>query len=190
LEELKTVGQRIYSYLGLQGSFKKLFATEQLKNMHLKFVVDMKGLPWYLAYDETHGQFLCNCFPNSFSLRDEVLDIVPSDSRQPNLHEVVDLKEKTAVLLYGTWMNHSKHLAEVGHEISDIKGIFLSNHLECHSIHESRDQFVETLNLIDKKMKNLRIIHYAGHIEHRNLTLGPNDYLDPAHLVKGYGILF
>ncbi|MCI0512284.1 FG-GAP-like repeat-containing protein [candidate division KSB1 bacterium] len=190
LEELKTVGQRIYSYLGLQGSFKKLFATKQLKNVHLKFVVDLKGLPWHLAYDEIQDQFLCNYFPHSYTLRDEVLDVVPSGARESSLYAAIDITEKTTVLLYSTWRNHPKHLVEVEHEISEINQIFHSNHLECTSIHESRDQFIETLNLADKKMKNLRIIHYAGHIEHSNLTLGPNDHLDPAHLTKIYGISF
>jgi len=187
LDELKETGAIIYNFLGLRGFFDTLFAHESIHNAQIYFVVDNLAIPWYLAYHEKSQTFLCEKFPNSFlfqSQPDRYKPAILADSvRKPT-------GTKAIITLFGSWPRHERELAEVPLEIKKIGRVFSGQKIDARKVDASVDEFLKTIHTLAEEKKDLRIIHYSGHIEHNLLALGPNEFFDPAQLVKTFGIHF
>jgi len=186
LKELKNVGKKIFQYFGLRFFFENLFRNEQLKRFHLNIIVENTMIPWYLAFDEVSDKFLCETMPYSFSLRFEKSTALGlfCEPYPPQK------SEKVGIILFGNWENHEKHLTEVENEVKELKKIFATAKLTTLEVDSSSENFVSAVQNSTSEGKNIRIIHYCGHIEYNTLAISPDDFLDPNYFEKAYGISF
>lgn len=188
LQDLKIVGDRIYNFLGLRVFFDTLFDEQTLKHIHLNFVVDDLLIPWHFAYDGKRDEFLCEKFPCSFSFgleKSNALNAFPDHFISNNQ----EYGEKTALLLYGSWKDHPEYLAQVEPEVKDVYDLMTANKIQCAKIDSNSEKFISQIQENYENKKNVRIIHYSGHIKHNVLAISPNEFFDPSCLAKTYGII-
>jgi len=184
-ENLKDIGKRIYEFLGMRGFFNSLFNNTEMKHLHINFITDPFRIPWYLAYDESSDQFLCERFSYSFSCS---LAHSHALNRFRPVNYYKPASEKFTILLFGPWKGHAKELKKVESEVKGLSSFLESRKLDFQTIDTNSDEFIAALQKANTQEKELRIVHYAGHVEHNLLALGPDDYFDPAHLKSTYGI--
>ncbi|MCK5739927.1 ASPIC/UnbV domain-containing protein, partial [bacterium] len=186
-KELQELGTKIHDYFGLTVFFRKLFSEPSLKNTFLQFIVDTNDIPWFLTYSEAEHKFLCDTFPISinFTHNRQSLFTTSEAEKQP-FH-----KNIPAVILIGNaWQNHVKQLNEADAEIRELNRYFKTKLNHSCEICKSSEDFVTQVREFHKEKKNIRIIHYSGHIEHNSLAIGPDDYLSPASLERIYALKF
>lgn len=188
-EDLIEACSMIYAYLGLNGFFDKLFNHEKIENAQLNFHVDNALIPWHLAYNETRNEFLCERFSYSY-----LFNSLKELHKPASLFSAEALKKslgsKAIITLFGSWSNHERQLFEVPVEIKNLSRLFSINKIETRKVDANVDLFLSTIHSLIEENKDLRIIHYSGHIDHNLLALGPNETFDPAQLEKTFGIHF
>lgn len=175
IDILKRVGQRVYQEFGLATTFDELFKLET-QNVFLNIVIDDPSIPWQWAYHSASGTFLCEKFPVSLSFAIEKADL--TNSHLPQKIGINLSAGKSSVLLYGNWSSEPKKaLKEVEKEISSIQRRIVSQEKSSAFICTDTEVFLKTLDNSVKQNKNLRIIHYSGHIENDRLDVSPKQYL-------------
>lgn len=184
-QELRDLGYRIYRFFGLGGFFANLFEFTMEEPMHLDFALDSLLVPWHLAYDENTESFLCERFAHGISSSEEQPEAL---FRGVGGTAVVDGKPDHAILFSGDWYGSDKELKEVTAETRQVAKLLRASGVTVHSIYETIDDLVEKIVALQRQKGNLRIIHYAGHIEQGLLAAGEKDYLAPGFLRESYGL--
>jgi hypothetical protein len=185
-EELRQIGRRIYRFFGLGGLFGELFQLPASPPIHLQFVLDSPQVPWHLAYDEKTGCFLFERFPYGVSFATEKMPLALF--RGPGQTPTIDFNARAVVLFYGDWRGAPKELKEVGAEIQEVEKIVRQAGIEAHLIHQDVDQFAQAILQMQNHNKNLRLIHYCGHVEGNMLAAGKEDYLAAGFLKEAFGL--
>jgi len=181
---LQDIGEKIYQYFGLTRLLEKLFS---LPDMHLHFNVNHPLIPWHWAYQSEIRQYLCEKFSYSISFAGKK-NIQPGNADQ-KMRGAVDHSDKLyAVLFYGDWKGHRKELIHVASEIQELNTILHENKVHVVVVYQDCDRFAETIQQLDRQGKNLRLIHYSGHIENNMLALSENQYFAISYLKQAYGL--
>jgi len=189
LEELKRIGSRIYQNLGLNGFFDTLFSSQKFESIHLNFFVDSLMIPWHLAYHEKSDSFFCERFAYSYSysLEKSHLNSTFLESKKSTPDSQT---QKSGIILFAPWEKHQKYLPVVEQEVKELSRFFNNHRIDLEKIDSDSDKFIQTVQKMNKDAKNLRFIHYSGHIEHHILALGPENIIDTSHFEKNFPISF
>ncbi|MBN1347910.1 VCBS repeat-containing protein [candidate division KSB1 bacterium] len=214
LAELKDIGEKVYDYFGLTGVLKILFS---LQGMSLKLIVNNPVVPWQWAFQASSGQFLCERFPCSIEFERDKKSADNQKMRGSrnasvigNSHGLQYLKdsqtgvwepateglrgshravaEAHAILFYGDWRGHARELKTVVTEIDEIERMLKAKKIHVHKIYQDCDQFVEILHDLTAGDKNVRLIHYSGHIEGEQLLLADDQSFAANYLESAYAI--
>jgi len=189
LDDLKNVGDRIYHHLGLNGFFDTLFKIKNLESIHLNFFIDSLIIPWHLAYHEKSDSFVCERFAYSYSYSLEKSHLISTFlNRKKQTTEPSG--RKSGIILFASWEKHQKYLPVVEHEVKELTRFFMSQDVDLVKIDSDGDKFIQTVQAMNKQSKNLRFIHYSGHIEHNILALGPENIIDTSHFEKNFPLSF
>ncbi len=185
-EELRQIGHRIYRFFGLGGLMSELFQLPASPPIHLEFVLDSAQVPWPLAFDEKSGCFLFERFPYGLAFAIEKMPL--TFFRGPGQTPTIAYHDRTAVLFYGDWSGAPKELKEVGAEIREVEKIVRQAGMEAHVVHQDVDQFAQAVLQVQKQNKNLRLIHYCGHVEGNTLAAGKDSCLAAGFLKEAFGL--
>ena len=188
LEELRDVGYRIYRFFGMGGFFNELFALKSEQPIHLDFHLDSLEVPWHLAFDRETECFLCERFPFGISFATERKPLARFRGLQEKSQP--DGEDRAAVIFLGDWQGSQKELQQASAETQEVEKMLGKAGFAVHVVHENIDAFVEKILMIQKEKKNLRIIHYSGHVEHGGLAAGKDEFLAPGFLKDAYGLSF
>ncbi len=188
IDLLKRIGQQVYNDFGLSATLNELFDHSE-KNFYLNFVINDSAIPWQWAYHSMNNQLLCEAYSLGFSLAIENIPInAPNPAERP---QKLLADEKVAVLLHGTSVGKSdKKLEEVKYEIDTLTEML---HQVPNAIIEDcldLETFYRTLRQYVNENKNIRIIHYSGHIEQGQLDLGQDQVLLAGMLKTAVGMQF
>lgn len=93
-----------------------------------------------------------------------------------------------AALFYGDWKGDARELRQVANEIHEIMAILEQKKFQVVTIYQDYDRFAETIQEIYRDGKNLRVIHYSGHIENNMLALTEDEYFAVSFLKQAYGL--
>ena len=94
------------------------------------------------------------------------------------------------MIFLGDWLGSQKELQEASAEAHEVEKMLSKAGFAVHRVHENIDAFVEKILTIQKEKKNLRVIHYAGHVEHGGLAAGKDEFLASGFLKDAYGLSF
>ncbi|MCI0512424.1 CHAT domain-containing protein, partial [candidate division KSB1 bacterium] len=182
---LQEIGEKLYHYFGLTGLLDHLFQLPE--TLHLTLQLQDLLIPWHWAFHPTQQKFLCEKFPLSFMRHaepDETKALTkmrgPSESTLP----------PEAIIFYGDWKGYPQELKQVHTEIQDLTALFNQVNMKTHLVYQDCDQFAETIRALHRKNRNLRLIHYSGHIEQNMLALSENEYFSVHFLKQNYRLNF
>ena len=182
---LQDIGEKIYHYFGLTGLFNILFS---LPEVHVNFKLDSAAIPWHWAFQPEAGRFLCEQFPFGVSF----INKSQSNERETFTQKMRGPMEQPgapyAVLFYGDWKGHVRELKQVAEEIEALKAILEQRKFQVVTIYQDCDRFAATVQDLQRQGKNLRLIHYSGHIENNRLALAEDEYFAVSFLKQAYGI--
>ncbi|MCI0493840.1 FG-GAP-like repeat-containing protein [candidate division KSB1 bacterium] len=182
---LQDIGEKIYQYFGLTGLFKALFS---LTEVHVNFMLDSAIIPWHWVFHPEAGKFLCEKFPMGMTFVKTKKGVEQDAFKQKLRGQVEQSSAPTAVLFYGDWKGHARELKQVANEIHEIKAILERKRFQVVTIYQDCDRFAETIQEIYQEGKNLRVIHYSGHIENNMLALAEDEYFVVSFLKQAYGL--
>lgn len=187
IELLKRIGHKVYRDYGLLTTFDEIFEKVP-RSMYLNIVVDDFSIPWHWAYNSKANKFLCDEFPVSFSFAIERAELCASTQNIPQVQE--SDKTKGVVLLHGNWQGvPEKQLWQSEKEIRYINRVMSSARNTETKICNDAAGFLKTL-VNYNETKNLRIIHYTGHIEDDRIEISPDQYLKAGTLSHTSGLSF
>ncbi|MCD4692953.1 MAG: FG-GAP-like repeat-containing protein, partial [Calditrichales bacterium] len=188
IDLLQEIGEIIYNYFGLTGLFNKIFSLKNAHNLHINFILDNSFIPWHWAYNSVQNKFLSEKFPFAVSFAEDRIDVSFDRQTHRKLSGENPLSDNNAIILYGDWKGHFKELDQVANEVRDIEQLLRENQIKVFSIYQDKDAFADIINSLNTKGKNIRLIHYSGHIEGNMLDLGENEFLPVNFLKQTYGI--
>ncbi|MCU0645178.1 MAG: CHAT domain-containing protein, partial [bacterium] len=185
LAQLQDIGKKIYHYFGLTGLFNALFS---LPAIHVNFIVDSAVMPWHWAMQPETGNFLCEKLPLGITFVEKEKGAEQDAVKQKMRGTIEPTSAPNAVLFYGDWQGHARELKQVAKEINEIKSLLEQQKFHVVTVHQDCDRFAETIQESYHQGKNLRLIHYSGHIENNMLALAEDEYFAVSFLKQAYGL--
>lgn len=191
IDLMKKIGTQIYRYFGLAGLLDQLFEDNSSEDLHINLMLNDHSIVWQWAYSEQKDQFLCEKYPLSLTYEPIQKDDALGDSANSKFRgNSISTNYECAVLFYGDWKGHSRELKKVPEEIDCIERILHKRQIKTYRVYQNTDEFVDTINQINDRHENLRLIHYSGHIDKDTLAPGENDFLPLNYLRQSYGMEF
>ncbi len=185
-QALREIGHRLHRFFGLAGFFNRLFSLPAHLAAQVEFVLDSLELPWPLVYDEAQQCFLCERFSCAVSFP---LFPAPGAGFRGLADETARRgAAPEAIIFYGDWHGDRKELQEVSAEIHEVEGILRQAGTRVHLVSQDLDQLAELLLQMETQKRDLRALHYCGHVEGSKLAAGEESYLAPGFFRETVGL--
>ncbi|MCK6560042.1 FG-GAP-like repeat-containing protein [bacterium] len=185
-QALRDIGHRLHRFFGLAGFYNRLFSLPAHLAAQVEFVLDSLELPWPLVYDEEQQCFLCERFSCAVSF--PVFPAPGAGFRGLADETAGRGAAPEAIIFYGDWHGDRKELQEVNAEIQEVEGILRQAGTRVHLVSQDLDQLAELLLEMETQRRNLRVLHYCGHVEGSKLAAGEESYLAPGFFRETVGV--